>query len=175
MAWDENWPIPKPPKDNSWGCGGAIVLIFIIAMFANSISNTTGEQVSETDVEQVTETDVEQVTETDVEQVTETEIYPEERYEPISGTDSEKIIKRYNDGWFQCDVNNTYNWTEYKNNDSSINYTFTLQSEDDNYFYLKSEDREILLAIPKNFGMSYIWNEQSQTFNEFTVIYYGNY
>ena len=155
MAWDEDWPIPKPVPHNGSGCGGAIVLIFIIAVFANSISNTNSEQVSETDVEQVSET----------------EIYPEERYETISETESEKIIKRYNDGWFQCDVNNTYNWMEYKNNDSSISYIFTLQKEDDNYFYLRSEDRDILLAIPKDYGMSYIWNEQSQTFNEFTIIY----
>jgi hypothetical protein len=171
MAWDEDWPIPKPVPHNGSGCGGAIVLIFIIAVFANSISNTNSEQVSETDVEQVSETDVEQVSESDVEQVSETEIYPEERYETISETESEKIIKRYNDGWFQSDVNNTYNWMEYKNNDSSISYIFTLQKEDDNYFYLRSEDRDILLAIPKDYGMSYIWNEQSQTFNEFTIIY----
>lgn len=129
---------------NAWSnfIGWVVIIGLILALIVGNNQNTTGEQVSKTDVGQVSET----------------EIYPEERYEPIPETESYLIIKRYNDNWFEYDANNTYNWTEYKNNDSLISYSFTKITEDEDYFQLKSDDREILLKILKNFGMSYIWN-----------------
>ena len=140
----------------------AIILLILVTIFGN-VQNTTGEQVPETDVEQVSETDVEQGYET--------EIYPEENYEPISETNSEKIIKRYYGGWYQCDANNTYNWIEY-NDGGSILDTYILENEDDNYFYLNTLDGDYHLAIPKTFGMSYFLVDQK--FVDGKYIYDGN-
>jgi hypothetical protein len=153
---------------NNQGCLIFVLIIIVIlgvAIFGN-VQNTTGELVPETDVEQVSETDVEQGYET--------EIYPEENYEPISETNSEKIIKRYDGGWYQCDANNTISWVEYTN-DGGILDTYILQNEDDNYFYMNTLDGVYQLAIPKTFGMSYFWSDSDQKFVDSKYIYNGNY
>jgi hypothetical protein len=141
-----------------------IILVFIVGFCVNDHQNTTGEQVSETDVVQVYETDTEQ----DYEPAPEEnyEPAPEENYEPIPET--KYIIKRHAAGWFQCDVNYTSSWTLNFNDGRS--YKYLLETEDDNFYNLRSLDDSFLYAIPKDFGMSYIWNEQSQTFDEMWYI-----
>jgi hypothetical protein len=156
MAWNEDYP---KPGTNDRGFVWFIVLLIIILAIANN-NNTTSEQVSETDVEQVSETNTEQ----------DYEPAPEENYEPIPET--KYIIKRFNGGWFQCDVNDTNNWT--LNLEDGTSYNCTLETEDDNYYNILGIGYS-LYAVPKDYGMSYSWNEQTQTFDEYKYIYDGNY
>jgi hypothetical protein len=160
MAWNEDYP---KPGTNNRGFDWVIVIVLLIIIVAiASNNNTTSEQVSETDVEQVSETNTEQ----------DYEPAPEENYEPIPET--KYIIKRFVDGWFQCDVNDTNNWTLNFNDGTS--YNCILETEDDNFYYLRNiVANHLLYSIPKNFGRSYVRNEESQTFYEIWYITEGNY
>ena len=161
MAWNEKYPLPGT-NNRDFGLVIVIVIIIYCLLAIASNNNTTSEQISETDVEQVSETNTEQ----------DYEPAPEENYEPIP--DTKYIIKRFNGGWFQCDVNDTNNWT--LNLEDGTSYNFILETEYTSFYHLRSiDDNTLLYSIPKDFGMSYIQWEQNQSFVEYKYIYDGNY
>jgi hypothetical protein len=161
MAWNEDYP---KPGTNDRGSDWVIVIVLLIIIVAiASNNNTTSEQVSETDVEQVSETNTGQ----------DYEPAPEENYEPIPET--KYIIKRFNGGWFQCDVNDTNNWT--LNLEDGTSYNCILETEYDSFYHLRSiDDNTLWYSIPKDFGMSYYNTDVStHPFVEYKYIYDGNY
>jgi hypothetical protein len=108
----------------------------------------------------------------DKRRLNESPFFFDDRGQPNSGTWKELAQYEYEDGYFtrsQNSKSDKIGWEETKK-DRSASFRFHEESTDDDYFYLQSVDRDLMISIPFNGGESYISTDEGNTWDLFTEV-----